>query len=81
MKPVPISEAKAHLGRYLAKVKRGERFVITERNRPVAMLVGIEEEQPGQALLVGILQGQFTVPDDFDAPVPEFEKDFYGDED
>lgn len=45
MKPVKVSEVKAELSKYLARVKRGEEVVITERGRPVAKLVPIPPDQ------------------------------------
>jgi prevent-host-death family protein len=37
-------EAKTHLPQLLARVGKGERFVITKRGRPVAMLVPLVEQ-------------------------------------
>lgn len=34
-----VSELKASLSRYIARVKRGEEVVVTERGKPVAKLV------------------------------------------
>lgn len=45
MKPAKVSEVKAELSRYLARVKRGEEVVITERGRPVAKLVPIPPDE------------------------------------
>ena len=39
MKAAKVSELKAGLSKYLARVKRGEQVVITERGRPIAKLV------------------------------------------
>jgi len=39
MKAAKVSELKAGLSKYLARVKRGEQVVITERGKPVAKLV------------------------------------------
>jgi prevent-host-death family protein len=45
MKPAKVSEVKAELSRYLARVKRGEEVVITERGRPIAKLVPIPPDE------------------------------------
>ena len=37
-----VAEAKAHLSELLAKVERGEEFVIARGDRPVARLVPLE---------------------------------------
>lgn len=44
-----VREMKDHLSEYLRRVRRGERVVITDRGRPVAALVGLEEEAAGGA--------------------------------
>ncbi len=38
MSTCTVAEAKAHLSELLARVERGEEFVITRRGRPVANL-------------------------------------------
>lgn len=38
MDTVGIAELRQNLSRYLARVERGERLVVTDRNRPVAEL-------------------------------------------
>jgi len=44
MKTVAIYEAKNHLSELLAAVEKGETVSITRRGRPVARLVGIDEQ-------------------------------------
>jgi prevent-host-death family protein len=43
-----VSELKASLSQYLARVKSGEEVVITERGKPVAKLVPIEPAPSGE---------------------------------
>ena len=79
---VNLSEAKAHLGRYVAEASAGKVFIVCERNEPVAELRPLSTlDAPGAArpIKLGLLEGQFKVPDDFTAPLPNFEADFYGD--
>jgi prevent-host-death family protein len=38
-----VREMKDHLSEYLRRVRSGEQVVITDRGRPVATLVGVEE--------------------------------------
>jgi len=38
MNAVGVAELRQNLSRYLRRVKRGERLVVTDRNRPVAEL-------------------------------------------
>ena len=43
-KTVGAFEAKTHLSELLDRAATGERFTITKRGKPVAMLVPLEEE-------------------------------------
>jgi prevent-host-death family protein len=40
-----VRKVKNHLSEYLRKVRGGERIVITDRGRPVAVLVGVAEAE------------------------------------
>ena len=80
MPKINLHEAKARLGHYVARARAGETVIVCERNRPVAELRGLPDEPQG-GLRIGVLEGMFEVPDDFDAPLQEFEADFYRDRD
>jgi len=41
MKAAKVSELKAGLSKYLARVKRGEQVIITERGRTIAKIIPI----------------------------------------
>jgi len=69
MKAVNTHEAKTQLSRLLRRVAAGEEITIANRGVPVARLVPVPREKQGRVL--GILRGEFSVPDDFDAPLPE----------
>jgi antitoxin (DNA-binding transcriptional repressor) of toxin-antitoxin stability system len=70
MKTVETNEIVADLAGYLQKVKRGESFVIADHNRPVAELRPAKQPM-AQPRPFGLCKGQFVVPEDFDAPLPE----------
>lgn len=75
-KSVGVHEAKTNLSRLLERVGRGEEVVITNRGTEVARLVG---PRTGAERRLGTDAGVFTVPADFDAPLPgevleEFER-------
>jgi prevent-host-death family protein len=53
MEIVGTFEAKTHLTRLLDRVAKGERFVITNRGRPVAMLVPPEIHDRADPVEVG----------------------------
>jgi prevent-host-death family protein len=43
MSEIGIRELKSGLSKYLQRVARGERITVTERGRPVALLIPIDE--------------------------------------
>jgi prevent-host-death family protein len=69
MKAAKVSELKAGLSKYLARVKRGEQVVITERGRPVAKLVPMPprphdvEPDEWDRILELERQGRITIPE------------------
>jgi prevent-host-death family protein len=68
MKTVNTHEAKTHLSRLLKRVALGEQITIASRGTAVARLVPITETESRRGL--GMFEGKFVVPDDFDAPLP-----------
>ncbi len=68
MLEVNVHEARIHLSRLLLKVEQGEEVVISRFGKPIARLVPVE--QPCTRRL-GIDEGAFEVPEDFDAPLAE----------
>ena len=68
MAEVGVHEAKTHLSRLLRRVASGEEITITRGGDPVARLV--RAETPVRRVL-GIDDGLFDVPEDFDAFLPE----------
>jgi len=69
MKQVNIREARTRFSRLLRRVAAGEEITITNRGVPVARLVPVPPKKAQRVL--GIYSGQFSVPDDFDAPLPD----------
>lgn len=69
MLTVNVHEAKTQLSRLLQAVEAGEEVVIARAGLPVARLVGFASQAPRRRF--GMLAGQFTVPEDFDAPLPD----------
>jgi antitoxin (DNA-binding transcriptional repressor) of toxin-antitoxin stability system len=57
-------------------VALGEEIIIAKAGKPVARLVPIKARKGKRPL--GLAKGEFSVPDDFDAPLPpEIEEGFY----
>ena len=78
VKTVNIHEAKTHLSRLLARVAKGEEIVIAKAGRPIARLLPFSE-RPRERIF-GADRGKVWIADDFDAPMPEFERLFYGED-
>jgi prevent-host-death family protein len=52
---VKVAEAKAHFSELLAKVERGEEFVIARGDRPVARLVPLQDNARGRVAVETML--------------------------
>lgn len=68
-KEVNTHEAKTQLSRLLRRVEAGEEIVIANRGKAVARLVPLGTA--GARRKLGTMRGEFEVPEDFDAPLPE----------
>lgn len=70
---VGIRELRQNLSVYVARVKKGERFVVTEHNRPVAELVppaGEPREETWEELVERVGIKEATKPPVFPKPLP-----------
>lgn len=69
MKTVNIHEAKTHLSKLIARVRKGEEVVLAKAGKPVAKIVPFEaaprRRVPGHA------KGLVKIFDNFDDPLPE----------
>lgn len=67
---INIHQAKTHLSKYLAKLKKGEIIVICNRNIPVAEIHPISTKivKPRP---VGLAKNSFDIPDAFFEPLPD----------
>ena len=81
MKPVManINEVKTHLSEYARRVKRGERIILCDRNKPFAEIRPLPLDNEGRRPF-GLARGRLVVPDDFNEPDPEVEALFGGTE-
>ena len=82
MTTISIDEIQGDLAGYLRNAKVGETFLVTQFGQPIAEIKPISpaEEGAGRSLRpFGLAKGEFVVPDDFDAPLPEdILRDFEG---
>ncbi len=67
---ISVDDIQHDLLGYLKRVSDGETVLITQADQPVAELkpVAPTVRQPRP---FGLCSGEFTIPDDFDAPLPE----------
>ena len=68
MKQVNVHEAKTHLSRLIEEVEAGAEIMIAKAGKPVARLSPIGGR--GKRRKLGLLDGKFRIPADFDAPLP-----------
>ncbi|HEY1930857.1 MAG TPA: type II toxin-antitoxin system prevent-host-death family antitoxin [Acetobacteraceae bacterium] len=67
MRTINIHEAKTHLSRLVEQVAAGEPFIIAKAGKPVAKVVPLDAPAGAGVRRLGFMEGQGTVPDDFDA--------------
>ncbi len=70
MLTISADEMQRDLPAYLKLVQSGETLLITQADQPVAevKMAAPPNKQPRP---FGLAQGEFVVPDDFDAPLPD----------
>jgi antitoxin (DNA-binding transcriptional repressor) of toxin-antitoxin stability system len=70
MSTVSLQELQRDPEALLDRVEAGEHLVVLRGGLPVAELRPVPSTRPGPRPF-GLCAGAFTVPDDFDAPLPE----------
>lgn len=73
---VGLYEAKTHLSSLVDRAAKGEEIVILRSGKPKARLVPMGDVHPRREPGKG--RGQWTVSDDFDAPLPPEILDAFG---
>jgi prevent-host-death family protein len=73
---VSVRQAQKSLYRLLKRVAADEEIVIEKAGKPIARLVPVAAERKPRFRL-GSAKGEFTVPDDFDDPLPEGIEDLF----
>ncbi len=69
METVNLYDAKTNLSRLVDQANAGEHIVIAKGGKPMAMLTPLTPKK--RTIRYGLMKGQFEVPDDFDAPLPD----------
>ena len=70
MTTISIADVMQDLSDCLRKVEGGETFVILQNDKPIAELKPIAQPLTNPRPF-GLCAGEFHVPDDFDAPLPD----------
>lgn len=73
---ININEAKAHLSAYARRVKKGERFILCDRNKPFAEIRPLALT-PGGRRPFGLARGKLRFRGNVNKPDPELEELFY----
>lgn len=77
MKTVNIHEAKTHLSKLIEGARKGEPFIIAKAGTPVVKVIALDSPSGRKVRRIGFMEGQFSVPDDFDRMCrPEIERLF-----
>ncbi len=69
MKTVNIHEAKTHLSKLLARVRKGEEVIVAKAGKPVAKIVPFETAPKRR--VPGSARGLVKIYDNFDDPLPD----------
>ena len=71
---ISVEEMQRDLARYLQRVEAGETLLVVDADRPVAEIKPVIEPSIGDVRHLrpfGLCGGEFSVPLDFDDPLPE----------
>jgi prevent-host-death family protein len=79
MREVNLHFAKTHLSRLVDEALAGEEIVIGRNGTPLVKLAPVAPA--GERRVLGKDQGKIFIAEDFDAPMPEMEALFHGDDD
>jgi antitoxin (DNA-binding transcriptional repressor) of toxin-antitoxin stability system len=80
MQTVNLFHVKTHLSKLVDQIVSGEEseFVISRNGKPVAWIVPIIQKKD-VSCLIGIAEGEFTVPENIDSANDEITRLYYGD--
>ena len=82
MNTISIGEIQGGLAGCLRNAAAGETFRLTQFGQPISEIKPIAPTEEGEARPlrpIDLAKGEFVVPDDFDAPLPEdILRDFAG---
>ncbi len=71
MQTINIHAAKTQLSRLVDEAAAGAEIIIARAGKPVARLMPLAAPPAPQRRVLGRLAGQISIPEDFDAPLPD----------
>ena len=78
MKTVDIYTAKKQLFTLVNEASKGESFVISKSGKPLVKVVAVDAPTERKVRRLGFLQGEISVPDDFDRMGREQIEEMFG---
>lgn len=67
-----IDEIQKNLSGFIKLIEEGNNLIITQADRPIAEIKAIPtNRQQKERRPIGLCEGEFVVPDDFNDPLPE----------
>jgi antitoxin (DNA-binding transcriptional repressor) of toxin-antitoxin stability system len=82
MTTITIADIEGDAASYFGRVQAGESLLVLQADRPIAEIKPVTPAEVRQNSLprrFGLAAGEFVVPDDFNAPLPEeILRDFEG---
>jgi prevent-host-death family protein len=78
METFNIHHGKTHLSRLVEWAARGEAFIIAKAGKPLVKVVPLEETRAREPKIIGCLEGQIDVPDDFDTMFQKEIEELFG---
>jgi prevent-host-death family protein len=69
METVNIYDAKTRLSQLVDKAASGEDVVVSRNGKPLVRITRLDATK--RRIRFGLLKGRFTIPEDFDAPLPD----------
>jgi prevent-host-death family protein len=69
METVNIYDAKTRLSQLVDKAASGEDIVVSRNGRPLVRITRLDA--PKRRIKFGLLKAKLTIPEDFDAPLPD----------
>ncbi len=67
-----IDDIQQNLSGFIKLIQEGNSLIITQADQPIAEIKPIPTKSPQKERRpIGLCEGEFVVPDDFNAPLPE----------